>query len=111
MIEMHARSSAAAAAVAPPAAGADSQCVFRFDLSLGGIAFAQCGRCGISLQVQRGLCVCLFVTTMSCAETDEPIEMPFGVWTRVSPNVGPDPLRERGNFGESVGYIPVHYEV
>jgi len=98
MIEMHARSSAAAAA-APPAAGADSQCVFRFDLSLGGIAFTQCGRCGISLQVQRGLCVCLFVTTMSCAETAEPIEMPFGVWTRVSPNVGPDPLREKGNFG------------
>ena len=110
MIEMHARSSAAAA-VAPPAAGADSQCVFRFDLSLGGIAFTQCGRCGISLQVQRGSCVCLFVTTMSCAETAEPIEMPFGVWTRVSPNVGPDPLRERGNFGDSVGYIPVHYEV
>jgi len=22
---------------------------------------------------------------MSCAKTDEPIEMPFGVWTRVGP--------------------------
>jgi len=26
----------------------------------------------------RGLCVCLLVTTVSCAKTAEPIEMPFG---------------------------------
>jgi len=29
--------------------------------------------------------VCLFDIAMSCAKTDEPIEMPFGMWTRVSP--------------------------
>jgi len=33
----------------------------------------------------RGLCVCLFVSTWNCAETAKPIEMPFGMWTRVGP--------------------------
>ena len=33
----------------------------------------------------RGLCVCVSVGTMSPAKTSEPIEMPFGMWTRVSP--------------------------
>jgi len=28
------------------------------------------------------LCVCLLVTTVSCAKTAQPIEMPFGMWTR-----------------------------
>ena len=31
----------------------------------------------------HGLCVCLLVTTASCAKTDEPIDMLFGTWTRV----------------------------
>jgi len=39
-------------------------------------------------------------TTLSRAETAEPIEMPFGLWTRVQgPGWGPDPPRGRGNFG------------
>ena len=29
--------------------------------------------------------VCLLVTTVSCAKTAKPIEMSFGMWTRVSP--------------------------
>jgi len=41
------------------------------------------------LHMYRGLCisVCLslLVTTMSLAKTAEPIEVPFGVWTRVGP--------------------------
>jgi len=31
------------------------------------------------------LSVCLSVTTVSPAETSEPIKMPFGMWTRVGP--------------------------
>ena len=31
------------------------------------------------------LSVCLLVTTVSCAETAEQIEIPFGVWTWVGP--------------------------
>ena len=39
---------------------------------------------------------------MSCAKTDEPIEIPFGVWTNVSPlnhvlDEGPDSRRGRVN--------------
>ena len=30
-------------------------------------------------------CVCLLVATVSCAIAAEPIEMPLGVWSRVSP--------------------------
>jgi len=35
----------------------------------------------------RGLSECLYVvlTTVSPATTDEPIEMPFGVWTHAGP--------------------------
>ena len=41
---------------------------------------------------------------MSCAERAGPIEMPFGVWTRVGPRnnkfgKGPDPLGGSGNAG------------
>jgi len=38
---------------------------------------------------------------MSLAKTAEPIEMPFGMRTRVDPGNhgwGPDPFMERGNF-------------
>ena len=31
------------------------------------------------------LSVCLLVTTVSPTKTDEPIEVPFGLWTRVGP--------------------------
>jgi len=31
------------------------------------------------------LCVCRLVTTVSCAETAEPIEVPFEMWTQVEP--------------------------
>jgi len=34
----------------------------------------------------RGLSICLSVTIVSPAETTEPIEMPFGMWTRVDPS-------------------------
>ena len=33
-----------------------------------------CYRCGV-------VCVCLLVTTVSCADTDKPIEVLFSVWT------------------------------
>jgi len=35
--------------------------------------------------LRGGRCVrvCLLHTTMSCVKTDEPIEMPFGLWTQV----------------------------
>jgi len=42
--------------------------------------------------VCRSVClpVCLQVTVVSPAKTDEPIEMPFGLWSRVGPiRVGP----------------------
>jgi len=39
---------------------------------------------GLLLPVFCGLCVCLLVTTMSCAKTDEPIELPLRVWTRMN---------------------------
>ena len=29
--------------------------------------------------------MCLLVTTVSCDKTDEPIEIPFRIWTRVNP--------------------------
>ena len=47
--------------------------------------------------------ICLSVTIVGPAETAEPIEMPFGLWTRVGPRNharirwGPDPPWERGN--------------
>jgi len=34
-------------------------------------------RCGLLLQMKRGLSLCLLVTTMSCAKTAEPIEIPL----------------------------------
>jgi len=59
--------------------------------------------------------VCLLVTTTSCAKTDEPIEMPFGVWTQVGPRnsvLGRAriPLgKEQFFFGG--GHLPAHCEV
>jgi len=47
-------------------------------------------RCGLLLQMNRGLSVCLSVSVtlthnLSCAESDEQTEMPFGaIRTRVS---------------------------
>jgi len=37
----------------------------------------------IATDVVWSVCMCLLVTTVSCAKTAEPVEMPFGVWTRV----------------------------
>ena len=43
-------------------------------------------RCDLLLETeQRSLSVCLCVTVMSAAITVEPIEMPFGLRTRVGP--------------------------
>jgi len=50
-----------------------------------------------------GLSVGLSVTLVSPAKMAEPIEMPFGLWTRVGPrdhvlDGGLDPSMGRGNF-------------
>jgi len=42
-------------------------------------------RCGLLLPMFRGLFVCLLDTSVSCAKTAEPIEMPFVVRTWVIP--------------------------
>jgi len=43
----------------------------------------------IATDVAWSVCVCMSVclldTTMSPASMDEPIKMPFGLWTRVGP--------------------------
>jgi len=49
--------------------------------------------CGLLLPTMRvvcvsacgSACVCWTYTTMSCAKAAEPIELPFGTWTRVGP--------------------------
>jgi len=41
--------------------------------------------CGLMLQMQRGLCVSVGHITVSPTKMAEPIEMPFVLWTRVSP--------------------------
>ena len=50
--------------------------------------------------------MCLLVTTASPTKTNEPIEVPFGVWTRVGPrndvlSGGPDPLGEGAILGRT----------
>jgi len=57
--------------------------------------------------------VCLFVTSMSCAETDEPIKMPFGVsvgthrthGTTATPDTTKLSCLRRARFG-GVNWIP-----
>ena len=55
----------------------------------------------------------LSVTLVSPAKTAGPIEMPFGLWTRVGPgnralDGGPDPHMGRGNFdGERESHCKV----
>jgi len=48
--------------------------------------------------------VCLLVTTVSCAEMDEPIEMPLGMWTCVGQRKQlldwGHPLKGRWKFGQ-----------
>jgi len=49
---------------------------------------------------------------LSSAKTAEPIEMPFGFWTRLGPgnhilDGGPDPPRGKGNLG-AVPFIEMH---
>jgi len=52
------------------------------------------------------LYVCLLVTTVSCAKSAEPIEMPFGLWTQVGPRnhvlSGAWIPQERGNLGPAM---------
>ena len=48
--------------------------------------------------------MCLLVTTVSCAKTAKPIEVPFGLWAQVDPwnhvfGGGPNPSRGWGTFG------------
>ena len=57
----------------------------------------------------------LLVTAMSLTKTDEPIELPFGMWARGGPGdhvLGgrSDPPRGNGNFFLR-GHIPVHCKV
>jgi len=58
------------------------------------------------------LCVCLLDTAMSCAKTAEPIEMSFGVWSRVSRGnhvLGGDPDPQgKSKLG---WHLPVHCKV
>ena len=60
---------------------------------LGRVAMCRLG-CSLVLHLWRGLSVCLSVCvsvffllgmSVSCAKTAEPIEMPFGMWTRGGP--------------------------
>ena len=72
--------------------------------------------CGLLLPLQRGvvcecLSVCLLVTTTSCAETAELIEIPFDVWTRRGPRqpccqVGVRLPHGKGHFQGSYLGIP-----
>ena len=54
-------------------------------------------RCGLLLPMFRVPCLYLLLDiTVSCGKTDEPIELPFGIWTRAGPRNhvlggGPDP--------------------
>jgi len=61
-------------------------------------------RCGLLLLVFRSLYVCPLDITTCCANTAEPIEVPFGVWSRVGPRNhvlggGPDPPGEGAILG------------
>jgi len=58
--------------------------------------------------------VCRSVTLVSPAKTAAPIEMPFGIGTRVGPrnrvlDGGPDPPMGRGNFEGRKGHPIVKY--
>ena len=58
------------------------------------------------------LCVCLLVTITNCAKTAEPIEMLFGVWTRVGPrNYVPGGKPDPQWKGQFSGQLPAHGEV
>jgi len=59
--------------------------------------------------------VCQSVTLVSPAKTAAPLEMPFGLRTRVGPRNhvlgrGPDPLMGRGSFDEGKGHPLVKYK-
>jgi len=59
--------------------------------------------------------VCQSVTLVSPAKTAAPLEMPFGLRTRLGPRnhvlgQGPDPLMGRGNFDEGKGHPIVKYK-
>jgi len=67
-----------------------------------------------SVSESVSLSVSLLVTRMNCGKTAGPIEMPFGVWGGVGDSHhvldgGPDPPRERGNFGVGNGRPIVKY--
>jgi len=54
----------------------------------------------------RGLCVRLLDKTMSCAKTDEPIEILFGAWIQVRPRDHTSLLRGQGGRGSFEGFPP-----
>jgi len=58
--------------------------------------------------ILRSVCVCLLVTTASCAKTAEPIDVLFGIRTRVGPlshvlDGGLEDPPGNGKFGASLG--------
>ena len=59
--------------------------------------------------------VCLSVTTMSPTKTAEPIEMPFGLWTRVGPKncmcYRRRPEFPEGNYYWDISLFTVNYRV
>jgi len=76
-------------------------CVTLFHFLLGCVAYTECDRCYRCSVVC--VCVCLLDTSVSPAKTAEPVEMLFGLWTRVGRKNhvfcgGPDPPRGRGSF-------------
>ena len=63
-------------------------------------------RCGLFLQLYSVICLYVGHNSEPCTKTDEPIEMLFGLWTRVGPRKepriytdgGPDPQVGMGFF-------------
>ena len=59
-------------------------CYFATGVS-GSVCVCACACACVRACVRVCVCVCLLITTTRRAETAEPIEMPFGVWTPVGP--------------------------
>jgi len=54
---------------------------------LGGVTCSQCNVAALWCSLCACLSVCWSQPCLRCAKTNEPIEMPFGVWTRVVPRM------------------------
>lgn len=70
-------------------------------------------RCGLLLPLQHVLCICqyLLVTTVSPTKMAKPIEIPFSMWTWVSPTnyvISGDQIPQLGYFGGRSQVCPYH---